>query len=196
MIRHSVPCGSFHRFLPPPFFSFAASELPTSGSIQKHRYKRESSVGIARGWAAAVRFPAGARVFFLTVERPDRLLGRRLFPRGLSGRGVKMTTHLRLVPTMKCRFAFYKSVCTVGYYCRKLHRVWHFRSGILQYHRTVGLQVNYHGSVVATSIISGMQQCSPVEMYWGSGGMIHLYLSGSKNKLYNQTVRNKQQILQ
>jgi hypothetical protein len=58
-----------------------------------------------------VRVPVGSRILSSPL-RPNRLWGppnllsngyRRLFPRGLSGRGVKLTTHLQLVPrSRKC----------------------------------------------------------------------------------------------
>jgi hypothetical protein len=65
---------------------------------------RDSSVGIATGWTARVRFPAR---FIFSPQRPLRLWGppsllsngyRGLFLRGQSSRGLNLTTHLHLVP--------------------------------------------------------------------------------------------------
>jgi hypothetical protein len=72
---------------------------------------RDSSVGIATGYGledqgVGVRDPVGVRIF-TSPSGPDRLWGPLhllsngylgLFPRGLSVRGVKLTTHLQLVP--------------------------------------------------------------------------------------------------
>jgi hypothetical protein len=69
------------------------------------------TVGIASGYrldeqGVGVRVPAGSRIFFSPC-RPDWLCGspnalfsgyRGLFPLGYSDRGVKLTTHLQLVP--------------------------------------------------------------------------------------------------
>jgi hypothetical protein len=72
---------------------------------------RDSVIGIATGYGrddggVGVRIPVGSRIFS-SKSRPDRLwcppslLSNRyrglLFP-GSSGRGVKLTTHLQLVP--------------------------------------------------------------------------------------------------
>jgi hypothetical protein len=60
-----------------------------------------SSVGIATGWMALVRFPA-VKKFFSSPQRPvglwspPNLLSNEY--RGYSGRGVKLTTQLHLVP--------------------------------------------------------------------------------------------------
>jgi hypothetical protein len=70
--------------------------------------RRDTSVVIVTGygWTAGVRFLSGSR-FFSSSQRPDRIWGtpsilsnvyRRLFPRGLRDRGVKVTTHLDLLP--------------------------------------------------------------------------------------------------
>jgi hypothetical protein len=65
---------------------------------------RVSLVGIATGWTAGVRFPAGSW-FFSYPQRPDRLWGPPSLsngywmrsPKGKSGRDVKLTTHFHLV---------------------------------------------------------------------------------------------------
>jgi hypothetical protein len=67
---------------------------------------RDSVVGIATGYVlddrgVGVRVPVGSRIFS-SPRRPDRLWGpRNLLSNGYRGalsRGVKMTTHLQLVP--------------------------------------------------------------------------------------------------
>jgi hypothetical protein len=77
---------------------------------------RDSEVGITTSCGLddrgiGVRVPIGSRIFS-SPNSPDRLWGppnrlsngyRGLFPRGWSGRGVKLTTHLKLVPrSRKC----------------------------------------------------------------------------------------------
>jgi hypothetical protein len=94
--------------------------LRKAGTMDKVQYNRfyhlqdlseDSSVGIATGYGLddrwfGVRVPVGSRIFF-SPRRPDRLWGplsllsigyRSLFRQGKSGRGVKLTTHLQLVP--------------------------------------------------------------------------------------------------
>jgi hypothetical protein len=77
---------------------------------------RNSSVGIATGCGlddrgVGVRVPVGSRVFSMSSRpalgstQPPVQWVPGLFPRGLSGRGVKLTTHLQLVPrSRKCGF--------------------------------------------------------------------------------------------
>jgi hypothetical protein len=81
-----------------------------------HRIYRDSAVGIATGYGlddrgVGVRVPVGSRIFSSSCG-PDRFWGppsllsngyRRLFPRGYSGRGLKLTTHLQLVPSSRMR---------------------------------------------------------------------------------------------
>jgi hypothetical protein len=77
---------------------------------------RDSVKGTATGYGlddqvVAVRVPVRARIF-TSPCRPDRLCGspklltngyRELLPRGQSSQGVKLTTHLQLVPrSRKC----------------------------------------------------------------------------------------------
>jgi hypothetical protein len=77
--------------------------------------RRGSVVGIATGkgldnWGVAVRVPVWWRIS--TSHRSDRFWGlynflsngcRGIFPRGLSGRGIKLTIHLQLVPRWRKR---------------------------------------------------------------------------------------------
>jgi hypothetical protein len=72
---------------------------------------RDSSVGIATSYelddrGVGVRVPVGSRIFS-SPRHTERLWGppnllfngyRGFFPRVLRGRGVKLTTHLQLVP--------------------------------------------------------------------------------------------------
>jgi hypothetical protein len=75
---------------------------------------RDSVIGIAIGyglddWRVGVRVPVGSRMFSSPCRphwlwSPLSLLSngyRRLFPRRLSGRDVKLTTHLQIVPKSK-----------------------------------------------------------------------------------------------
>jgi hypothetical protein len=79
-------------------------------------WSRDSVVGIVTGYGPddrrfGVRVPVRSRIFS-SPRLPDRLRGQPnllsnrylvLFPRELSGRGVKLTTHLQLVPrSRKC----------------------------------------------------------------------------------------------
>jgi hypothetical protein len=87
--------------------------LPNVGS-------RERSVGIETGCGldgrgVGVRVPVGSRIFS-SPHRPDRFWGppsllsngyRELFPRGYSGRGVKLTSHLQRVPRSRERGSIY-----------------------------------------------------------------------------------------
>jgi hypothetical protein len=70
---------------------------------------RDSSVGIETDYGLDFwgSIPGRGKIFFFTPQRPDRLWGppsllsngyRGIFPRGLCGRSVKLTTHLHLVP--------------------------------------------------------------------------------------------------
>jgi hypothetical protein len=71
---------------------------------------RDSAIGMATGYGLAgqgvgVRVPIGSKIF-TSPRRPHQLWGppnrlsneyHGIFPQGLSGRGVKQTTHLQLV---------------------------------------------------------------------------------------------------
>jgi hypothetical protein len=73
--------------------------------------KRKFSVGIATGYGldGAGSIPGGSKIF-PSAQLPGQnwdplsLLSnehRGLFPRGYSGRGVKLTTHIHLVPSSR-----------------------------------------------------------------------------------------------
>jgi hypothetical protein len=91
------------------FFSCSYCRLP--------RKKRKCSVSIsdqATGWRTGVRFPTGVGIFSLRHRIQTRSgthpasypMGTGgLFPRVQSGRGVKLTTHLHLVPRLRMREA-------------------------------------------------------------------------------------------
>jgi hypothetical protein len=70
---------------------------------------QDSSVAIATGYNLEVQgsMPGKGKKFFSTLQHPDRLCGPLtflskgywgLFPKGETGRSVKLTTHLHLVP--------------------------------------------------------------------------------------------------
>jgi hypothetical protein len=66
--------------------------------------RRDSSVVIATGYGRG-SIPGRGKRFFCTLQRPDQLwispsllYNGQLFPRGQSSRGVKLITHIRLVP--------------------------------------------------------------------------------------------------
>jgi hypothetical protein len=68
---------------------------------------RDSSVGIATGYGlddrgVGVRVPVGSRIFS-SPRLPDRLWGPPNRGGGLFPRGVKLTTHLQLVPRSRKR---------------------------------------------------------------------------------------------
>jgi hypothetical protein len=70
----------------------------------------------ATGWMIGGSIPGRGREFFSSPPPPERLWipssllsngYRGLFPCGQSGRGVKLTTHLRLVPRSRMRGAIH-----------------------------------------------------------------------------------------
>jgi hypothetical protein len=70
-----------------------------SAGIAQSAYRR------ATGWTAGVRFPAGVRFFSVYIVHGYR--GR--FPREESGRGVKLTTRLHLVPRSRMEDVYFHS---------------------------------------------------------------------------------------
>jgi hypothetical protein len=82
------------------------------GKGVRHRMKavrRGSVVDIPTGYGldnrrVRVRVPAGSRIFSSPCRPPNLLYNgyRRLFPRGYSGRGVKLTTHQLVPKSGKC----------------------------------------------------------------------------------------------
>jgi hypothetical protein len=96
--------------------SVHSSSVRIFSSAPINKDSRDSAVGIAAGYGlddqeVGVQVPVGSR-FFTSPCYPERLWGplslisngyRGLFPRGWTGRGVKLTTHLHLVPrSRKC----------------------------------------------------------------------------------------------
>jgi hypothetical protein len=96
---HFVFCALRHIIA----FAYPMKEINT-----QNRYSDCLRVGRPRGRISS----PGMIIIFSSPYRPDRLWGppillsngyRVLFPRALSGRGVKLTTHLQLVPrSRKC----------------------------------------------------------------------------------------------
>jgi hypothetical protein len=72
------------------------TKRPTARSVQRPGYQLQ-------GRGAGLRFPAGVRDFSVLWGLPSLLYNghRELFPGGKGGRGVKLTTHLYLVPKLK-----------------------------------------------------------------------------------------------
>jgi hypothetical protein len=117
----SFPCHV--NTMPPPWFRFKVLRSPSVGhhfhycnTILK---SRDSSVGIALGYGlddrgSKVRFPAGAGIFFhhrvqncsgfLPTSYPMGTRGS--FPGSKEARGVKLTTHLHLVPRSKNEWSY------------------------------------------------------------------------------------------
>jgi hypothetical protein len=87
-----------------------------SGGLFNDNGSQDSAVGIATGYGlesrrVGVKVPVRAK-FFSSLRRPDLFCGppsllfdayRGLFPRGLSDRCMKLTTHLQLVPRSRIR---------------------------------------------------------------------------------------------
>jgi hypothetical protein len=103
-----------YMIMPFPFMSFS-SHSPSSSFLKN----RNSSVSIATGWKAGVRFLVGAR-FFSSPQHPDRLwghpvsypIGTGALSRGQGSQGMKLTTHFHLVPRSSAGWSY---TCTSPY---------------------------------------------------------------------------------
>jgi hypothetical protein len=113
--KNSDPLSELEPPIIQPVVQHYTTEL--SRLLYAHISTQNSSVGTALSYGLDDRgsIPCGFSEFFSSPPRPERLWGppsllangyQGLFPWGYSSRGVKLTTHLHLVPRSKNEWSY------------------------------------------------------------------------------------------